>query len=527
MRILRQGFAVFMAALVAIAQPLPAMVGLRTAATALTIAAPVTVALWSDESEARSRSSGSSGGYSRSGSSSSRTPSFSGGSGTSGGYSRPSTPPSAPSRTPSLSSSDRDSSRAASRQGLSDFQAKQAPAAPSRSGGSVPNAGSSPLGSSSGGSYTTNSGIRIPRQNPAYQQYTPPYYAGPSRFGVMDAAMLFFLMNSLSTPSHAAFFHNRAEDPSYLAWRAEADKLAQTDPEMKAKLAEVDRVIAAQAGKPRDPNYLPPDVAAEETSGFGWGWVIVLLVVGGAVYWFILRRRNAPSAAAESDMGSTPFGLGKSILQNKLSGKTPYRPDFLRLGMGLTLDPSSFILLGPTSPVPRPANGGGLASVTAISTLVGEKDSATAPTRAWLTIGEQSFVEVALSAQGRPENARYFAKIDEVFPADADEWAFWLAEEDGMIGWPEFQTKAGHSYARQWLPGDRRIAPRRLVETRETPDGVMERTVSAMLYARDTGLKSPAPEAEYLLVFASETPDEAWVELYLGIDLPLSSLGLA
>jgi len=521
-RILRQGLAIILAGLVALTQPLPALVGARALTTALVVAAPVTAALWSEGAEARSRS----GGYSRSGSSSSRTPSFSGNSGGSSGYSRPSTTPSTPSRTPSLSSSDRDASRATSRQGLSDFQGRQTPSAPTPSAprGSVPNAGSS---STSGGSYTTGSGLRIPRQTPAYQNSVPPYYAGPSRFGMMDAALLFFMMNSLSNPSHAAFFHNRAEDPNYLAWRAEADKLAQTDPEMKAKLAEVDKSIAAQAGKPRDPNYLPPDVAAEESSGFGWGWVIVLLVVGGAVYWFILRRRNQPAAAGESDMGSTPFGLGKSILKNKVSGKTPYRPDYLRLGMGLTLDPSSFILLGPTSPVPPPAYGGGPVSVTAISTLAGEKDSATAPGRAWLTISDTSFVEVAMTAQGAPENARYFAKIDEVYPADADEWAFWLAEEDGMIGWPEFQTKAGHTYARQWLPGERRVAPRRLTETREQPDGVMERTLSAMLYARDTGLKAPAPEAEYLLVFASETPDEAWVELYLGIDLPLSSLGLA
>ncbi len=526
MPILRQGLVIFLAGLVALTQPLPAVVGVRALTAALVLAAPVTASLWSEAAEARSRS----GGYSRSGGSSSRTPSFSGGSGGgSSGYSRPSTAPSAPSRTPSLSSSDRDASRGASRQGLSDFQAKQAPppsalsSAP-RSGGSVPNAGGS---AASGNSYTTGSGLRVPRQTPAYQNSMPPAYAGPSRFGMMDAAMLFFMMNSLSTPSHAAFFHNRAQDPGYLAWRAEADKLAQTDPEMKAKLAEVDKSIAAQAGKPRDPTYLPPDVKAEDSGGFGWGWVIVLLVVGGAVYWFILRRRNQPAAAGESNMGSTPFGLGKSILKNKVAGKTSYRPDYLRLGMGLTLDPSSFILLGPTSPVPPPAYGGGPVSVTAISTLAGEKDSPTAPSRAWLTISDTSFVEVAMTAQGAPENARYFAKIDEVFPADADEWAFWLGEEDGMIGWPEFQTKAGHTYARQWLPGERRIAPRRLTETREQPDGVMERTVSAMLYARDTGLAAPAPAAEYLLVFAAETPDEAWVELYLGIDLPPSSLGLA
>lgn len=528
MRIWRQGLAVALAGLLAVAQPLPSLIGLRSLATALAVAAPAAVSLWSDTADARSSSRSSSGGYSRSGSSSSRTPSFSGSTGSSGGYARPSPVPSAPTRTPSLSSSDRDASRAASRQGLNDFQARQAPSTPSAPSGSVPNAGSSYSGGSSG-SYTTGSGIRIPRQTPAYQQYVPPYYAGPSRFGMWDAAMLFFLLNSLNSPSHSAFFYHHAQDPNYLAWRAEADKMAATDPELKAKLAEVDRSIAtqAQSGKPRDANYIPPDLAEKDSGGFPWGWVIVALVIGGAVYWFILRRRTPPNASAESDMGSTPFGLGKSILQGKLGNKTPYRPDYLRLGMGVTLDPSAFILLGPTSPVPRPAQSGGVATVTAISTLTAPGENPNTARQAWLQLSENSFVEVALAANGQPEGARYFGKIDEVYPADADEWAFWLAEEDGMIGWPEFQTKSGHTYSRQWLPGDRRIAPRRLTELRERADGVMERTISAMLYARDTGQKSPAPETEYLLVFASETPEEAWVELYLGIDLPLSSLGLA
>ncbi len=525
-----------LAGLLAVAPPLPSLITLRALAAVLTtVAAPAAVNLWSEDAEARSRGGRSSGGYSRSGSSSSRTPSFSSNSGSSSGYSRPSPTPSVPSRIPSLSSSDRDASRAASRQGLNDFQARQAPSstpsAPTpgaRPSGSVPNAGSGSFGGySSGGSYTTGSGLRIPRQPPAYQTALPSAYAGPARFGVWDAAMLFFLMNSLSTPSHAAFFHHHAQDPNYLAWRAEAEKLAATDPDLKAKLAEVDRSIAAQAGKPRDANYLPPDLAADDSGGFPWGWVIVILVIGGAVYWFVLRRRTPPNASAESNMGSTPFGLGKSILHNKLSKQGPYRPDYLRLGMPLTLDPSAFILLGPTSPVPRPAQGGGTVSVTAISTLAAAGEAANSARHAWLQIADTSFVEVGLTATGQPESARYFAKIDEVYPADADEWAFWLAEEDGMIGWPEFQTKGGHVYTRQWLPGDRRIVPRRLVETRERADGVMQRNLSLMLYARDTGLSAPAPEAEYLLVFASETPEEAWVELYLGIDLPLSSLGLA
>lgn len=530
MRIWRQGLAVALAGLLAVAPPLPGLIGTRALATALTVAVPVAVNLWSGEADARSSSRSSSGGYSRSSSSSSssssRTPSFSGSSGSSSGYSRPSAVPSAPTRTPSLSSSDRDASRAASRQGLSDFQAQQAPSTPS---GSVPNSGSSYSGGSSG-SYTTSSGIRIPRQTFSYNTYLPPAYAGPSRFGVWDAAMLYFLLNSLNNPSHAGFFYHNSRDPDYLAWRAEADKMAATDPDLKAKLADVDRVIAGQAaaGTPREAGYLPPDVAETQSGGgFAWGLIITLLILGGLVYWFILRRKPVAAASRENSVASTPFGLGKSILQSKIGSKTPYRPDYLRLGMGLTLDPSAFILLSQTSPVPRPAQGGGVVTVTAVSTLAAPGENPNSARQAWLQISETSFVEVSLAANGEPEGARYFAKIDEVYPADADEWAFWLADEDGMIGWPEFQTKGGQTYARQWLPGDRRIAPRRLTETRERADGVMERTISAMLYARDTGQKSPAPEAEYLLIFASETPEEAWVELYLGIDLPLSSLGLA
>ena len=49
MRIWRQGLAVALAGLLAVAQPLPSLIGVRSLATALAVAAPAVVSLWSGD----------------------------------------------------------------------------------------------------------------------------------------------------------------------------------------------------------------------------------------------------------------------------------------------------------------------------------------------------------------------------------------------------------------------------------------------------------------------------------------------
>jgi len=365
-----------------------------------------------------------------------------------------------------------------------------------------------------------------PSRDDRRSSYVPSGYTGPGRFGLLEAGMMFMLLNSLSRPANADFFHHHAQDPDYLSWRAEADQAAKKDPELRAKLAEVDQIIAARKNQPRDPSYMPNDREDDAEGGNGWLILLGLLVIGGLIFWLIRSRRNRPAATVAGAGAGSPTDLGSSMIRNKLSGAR-YRPDYMRLGMGVMLDPSPFILLGPKSTLPAPENGGGSVSVSALSIVSPTEGAAGEPDLFWLTVGDGRFVEVSLSPQGRPQEARYFAKIGEVYPANADEWQFWLGTDDGMIGWPEFQTKDGHTYHRQWLPGKKRIPPRRLIESRERADGSNERKLHAMLYARTTHLAKPAPQAEYLLVLAAETPDEAWVELYLGIDLPPSSLGFA
>ena len=122
---------------------------------------------------------------------------------------------------------------------------------------------------------------------------------------------------------------------------------------------------------------------------------------------------------------------------------------------------------------------------------------------------------------------RVLTKLDEVHPADREEWGFWMDEQEGMVGWPEFQTKDGVIYGRHWLPGDRRVAPREWNETIQDARGTSSRQVHAMLYSRSTGAADPAPEAEYILVSVIEGGGEAYVEIAAGIDVNPASLTIA
>ena len=141
--------------------------------------------------------------------------------------------------------------------------------------------------------------------------------------------------------------------------------------------------------------------------------------------------------------------------------------------------------------------------------------------------GGRSFLQLHLDAAGKPDESRQFAQIDEVNPADPGEWTAWLDPREGMIGWPEFQTKDGKVYGRVWAPSEARIQPRRLTETIEEAGGARKRVSVAMLYAAPTGRTAPAPETEYILVAAVDAGGQAWVEVHAGIDVNPATLQLA
>jgi hypothetical protein len=213
-----------------------------------------------------------------------------------------------------------------------------------------------------------------------------------------------------------------------------------------------------------------------------------------------------------------------NILRHKLSGEG-YAPSRFRVGMTLTLDPAPFILAAGATKVPVPDPGGGdtLVSVEAVGTL---EAGGVRLTRLYLP-GEAGFFQLHLGADGSPDECRYFGRIDEVTPADASEWGFWLDPAEGAIGWPEFQTKDGKVYPRAWAPGAGRVEPQAFTESVATAAGTREVRRQAMLYAAPTGSPAPAPQTEYVLVAAVEAGGQAWVEVHAGIDVNPAALALA
>ena len=160
-----------------------------------------------------------------------------------------------------------------------------------------------------------------------------------------------------------------------------------------------------------------------------------------------------------------------------------------------------------------------MASVKAVGTIEG------APLFR-LHLDDDTFVQIHLEGN-RPDECRYFAQIDEVTPADAEEWKAWLEPGEGMIGWPQFQTKDQKLYDRVWTPGTNWVEPLRYVEKLEAAQPSESLKGVMMLYGAPTGLADPAPQTEFILVASVESASEgAWVAVYAGIDVNPAGLSL-
>lgn len=213
------------------------------------------------------------------------------------------------------------------------------------------------------------------------------------------------------------------------------------------------------------------------------------------------------------------FRLVKDMVAAKLglrSGPAPRGPLGLALGRAVELEEAPFILIDGVIPIAHP---GGQCLVIGHGTV--EAGGVTAHRYYLSQPGGQLAGMLQVVDH---EECRFFRPFDEVYPASPAEWGFWLADEDGYIGYPTFEAK-GRLYQRLWNPGRTRVAPLELVETVERADGGRGRAeLNAALYGRPVA--TPGGElTEYLLVSAVRTEDgNAWVDLMLGIDLLPSSV---
>jgi len=97
------------------------------------------------------------------------------------------------------------------------------------------------------------------------QGYRQPAYAfgGSSSFGMFDSLFLFWMLNNMGNRNVAATAYHHSDDPGFQKWRQEVENLSKDNPDLKAKLAEMDKQIKALQGTPKDPAYLPPGVPPE------------------------------------------------------------------------------------------------------------------------------------------------------------------------------------------------------------------------------------------------------------------------
>ena len=509
-------------------------------AGALLAAALMIAAVLSSPAQARS-----SGGYSRPslsispGSRSFGAP-FGGGT---GGYRRP--PLSGAGPRPSFglpSAGDRAVSRRSAGEALEQFRSQQRPATPRFDLPSRPSLGGprddgfAGYGGrpSFGPTYRPPTGYDWGWRPPVYVQPTTDTYHGWNPF------LFWFLLDRLGRSGSTDFFHHHEYDPGYAQWRADADRQARDNAELRAKLDSLDAALAAKEDDPRDSRYLPAGVSAEsahatadvaEPTSSGGGsslFLVVVLLVGAVAFLFYVSARHAASAArAGSGSGGArggPMGGLKTagnILRQKITDAraAPLKP--FRVGMALTLDPTPFVLAQGKIKVPAPkARGSTLfASVKAVGRIEG------APLFR-LHLDDDTFVQIHLDGD-RPDECRYFAQIDEVTPADADDWKAWLEPGEGMIGWPQFQTKDQKLYDRVWSPGAQWVEPVPYVETLDGTTRAGPVKGAMMLYGAATGLADPAPPTEYILVASVESASAgAWVAVYAGIDVNPAGLSL-
>ncbi len=132
--------------------------------------------------------------------------------------------------------------------------------------------------------------------------WQPPVYVhyGAPSYGIWDAL---FLWSILDLHHDWAYYHQ--DDPAYEAWRHDADRLAQDNADLRAKLAAMDRDVAAMKEKqvPSDPNYLPPGVkpevalAAEVVTGVAAPKLAFATGTPGSTYLMLCDKLKANAAA--------------------------------------------------------------------------------------------------------------------------------------------------------------------------------------------------------------------------------------
>ena len=143
--------------------------------------------------------------------------------------------------------------------------------APTSTKASAPTTEKAVIGKFNGGNANMTKNVYV-QQRDNYRNSrgwsNPPTYVYnyPSSFGMWDGLFLWMMLDSISDNSRhdSEMYYHHQNDPAMQEWRANAEKEAATNAEMKAKLAALDQKVKEMEaqGVVRDESFVPTDAGA-------------------------------------------------------------------------------------------------------------------------------------------------------------------------------------------------------------------------------------------------------------------------
>ncbi len=95
----------------------------------------------------------------------------------------------------------------------------------------------------------------------AHYHYAPPVYMYRMYpvYGIWDTAFLGFMLEHARERQYALMYYHHQNEEAMQHWRAELDRMAVENEELRDRLAVMDSQVASLQGTPLDPSYIPED----------------------------------------------------------------------------------------------------------------------------------------------------------------------------------------------------------------------------------------------------------------------------
>ncbi|WP_432735862.1 DUF2491 family protein [Maridesulfovibrio sp. FT414] len=138
-------------------------------------------------------------------------------------------------------------------------------------------------------------------------------------------------------------------------------------------------------------------------------------------------------------------------------------------------------------------------------------------------IATEAVLEIMHGEDDNSYESRFYIPFDRIYPQSKEEWAFWLDEKEGYIGWEAFELNET-IFDRLWMPGAQHVAPVSFTEKLNNGSDHINIHHETMMYART--LNAGNDMAEYLLAELYSSPADDHISIMTGVRMPATGIRL-